>query len=215
MRMRAIACCMAAVALAAAAPEAAITYAVTSRSIQPGELILVTMTTRTPVDDVQVRAFDRDLTPVRVSATRWRVVVGIDLDTPPGGYDLMMTAGSDQPGPVTHRLVVKPKKFRTRELTVENAFVDPPPEAIARIQEDAERLNHVWASSSAEPLWSGAFIRPVAGAANSAFGSRSIFNGQPRSPHAGADFSSPAGTTVKSPNAGRVALAADLYFSGN
>ena len=51
--------------------------------------------------------------------------------------------------------------------------------------------------------------------ANSAFGARSIFNGQPRSPHGGADFLSAAGTPVKAPNAGRVALARDLYLTGN
>src|SRR5262249_400448 len=46
-------------------------------------------------------------------------------------------------------------------------------------------------------------------------GTRSIFNGQPRSPHGGADFLSPSGTPIHAPNAGRVALARDLYFSGN
>ena len=55
----------------------------------------------------------------------------------------------------------------------------------------------------------------MADPANSAFGARSIFNGQPRSPHGGADFLSAAGTPVKAPNAGRVALARDLYFTGN
>jgi murein DD-endopeptidase MepM/ murein hydrolase activator NlpD len=52
-------------------------------------------------------------------------------------------------------------------------------------------------------------------AANSAFGTRSIFNGQPRNAHGGADFLSPAGTAVHAPNAGRVLVARDLYYSGN
>ena len=51
--------------------------------------------------------------------------------------------------------------------------------------------------------------------ANSAFGTRSILNGQPRSPHSGADFRSAAGTPIKAPNAGRVVLAGDRYFTGN
>ena len=50
--------------------------------------------------------------------------------------------------------------------------------------------------------------------ANSAFGTRSIFNGQARSPHGGADFPSPAKTPVHSPNRGRVVLAKDLYYTG-
>jgi len=109
---------------------------------------------------------------------------------------------------------VAPKKFPTRQLTVDPAFVTPPAEAQVRIKADAERLTRVWASSSPMRLWSGQFVRPVTASANSAFGSRSVFNGEPRNPHGGADFSSPAGTPVRSPNAGRIVVAADLYFTG-
>jgi len=42
-----------------------------------------------------------------------------------------------------------------------------------------------------------------------------VFNGQPRNAHGGADFLSPAGTTILAPNAGRIAVARSLYFSGN
>src|SRR6185436_17797375 len=92
---------------------------------------------------------------------------------------------------------------------------NPPPEAVARIQQEAQELEQLWRSSASSRLWDGAFVRPVPDPANSAFGARSVFNGQPRSPHGGADFLSPAGTPVKAPNAGRVALARDLYFTGN
>ena len=51
--------------------------------------------------------------------------------------------------------------------------------------------------------------------ANSAFGTRSIFNGKPRNAHGGADFLSPAGTPIHSPNAGRIVVARNLYYSGN
>src|SRR5262249_47987494 len=36
-----------------------------------------------------------------------------------------------------------------------------------------------------------------------------------RSPHGGTDFLSPSGTAFKSPNAGRIVCARDLYFTGN
>src|SRR4029077_584547 len=61
---------------------------------------------------------------------------------------------------------------------------------------------------------SDGFVRPVPNPANSRFGSRSIYNGQTRSQHAGADFLSPAGTPVQAPNAAEVVLAGDLYFLG-
>jgi murein DD-endopeptidase MepM/ murein hydrolase activator NlpD len=60
----------------------------------------------------------------------------------------------------------------------------------------------------------GPFEPAVPHAANSAFGTRSIFNGEARSAHSGADFSSPAGTPVKAPAGGRVLLARELYYTG-
>src|SRR5262249_16210579 len=66
-----------------------------------------------------------------------------------------------------------------------------------------------------ERLWSMPFVRPVQDPANSRFGTRSIFNGEARSPHGGTDFLSPLGTPVKSPNAARVLPARELYFTGN
>ena len=47
------------------------------------------------------------------------------------------------------------------------------------------------------------------------FGSRRFFNGEPRSPHSGADYASPEGTPVLATADGEVALADDLFFSGN
>jgi murein DD-endopeptidase MepM/ murein hydrolase activator NlpD len=86
---------------------------------------------------------------------------------------------------------------------------------LERIQRENALLQQVYASSDAARLWSAPFVRPVPQEANSAFGTRSVFNGEPRSPHAGTDFLSPAGTRVKAPNAGRVAIARELFFSGN
>jgi murein DD-endopeptidase MepM/ murein hydrolase activator NlpD len=109
---------------------------------------------------------------------------------------------------------VAPGRFRTRTLTVDPAFVTPPESAAERIAQDARDLDAIYARSTPTPGF-GAFVRPVPQAANSAFGSRSVFNGERRNIHAGADFGSPAGTPVKAPGGGDVALARDLYFSGN
>lgn len=199
----------------AAMRRADATVVTAARAIQPGELVVLTVTTIKPVDEVRVQAFGRTFRAQRTAPTEWRALVGIDLETKPGRYDVSITAGPSPAGRLTHLLTVLPKRFTTRTLRVDPSFVSPSPEALVRIKDDAERLSRVWMSSSEAPLWSGPFVPPVPNPANSAFGTRSVFNGQPRNPHSGADFLSPAGTPVKAPNAGRIALAGDLYFTGN
>lgn len=46
------------------------------------------------------------------------------------------------------------------------------------------------------------------------FGARRIINGEPRSPHTGADYRAPAGTPVRAAAGGVVALAAEHFFAG-
>lgn len=199
----------------AVAPAPAISLAVDARALQPGELVVLTVTTSAPVSSVRGRGFDRPLAPWRVDDTTWRALVGIDLDVAPGAYDVTVETGpAAAPARARRRLVVTAKQFPTRRLTVNPDFVDPPATVLARIEAEAKRISAIWQSSATSPLWSGAFTPPVPERANSAFGTRSIFNGQARSPHGGADFPSPEGTAVRAPNAGRVVLAGDLYYTG-
>ena len=46
------------------------------------------------------------------------------------------------------------------------------------------------------------------------FGTRRLFNGEPRSAHGGADFRTPTGTPVLAAETGRVVLAANHFFAG-
>ena len=161
---------------------------------------------------VGVHAFDREWPAFRDDTGGWRALIGIDLDTAPGTYETVITAGGER---VSDMLIVRARRFPTRRLTVDPDLVNPPPEARERIDREAHELTSLWQTSASERLWSGPFVRPVPDRANSAFGTRSIYNGEPRAPHSGADFLSPAGRPVKAPNAGRVALAAALYFTGN
>ena len=187
-----------------------------SRSVRPGELVVLTIVTAAPAASVRVRAFGRDLRPFAVSAATWRVLVGIDLETAPRTYPVAIEAGdTGAVARATHRLVVVPRKFPSRTLTVNPAFVNPPASALPRIERETAELNQLWANSAGTRLWEGPFARPVPDEANSAFGTRTILNGEPRSPHGGADFSSATGTPIKAPNGGRVVVAGDRYFTGN
>lgn len=204
-------------ALVAMAPsQAPLTVKQAARALEPGELVVLTLTSTQPIDSLRVRAFDRDALPYRVAENTWQVLVGLDLDVQPGRHAVSFEATTPRGAErVSHDLNIRKKAFRTRTLNVDEAFVNPPASVQQRIADDAQALARCWAEGDRSRLWTGAFVRPVPHEANSAFGSRSIFNGQARAPHSGADFLSPAGTRVMAPNAGRVALARDLYYSGN
>jgi murein DD-endopeptidase MepM/ murein hydrolase activator NlpD len=194
----------------------AIAVHVASRAMQPGELVVLTIDVSASAEIVSVAAFGRTIPAARADAHSWQALVGLDLDVKPGVYTAVVTARtSAETLSAEETLTVVPKRFPTRTLTVNPAFVEPPAVELQRIARENARLGKLWASSSPHALWSGAFVRPVSEPANSRFGSRSVFNGKRSSPHTGADFLSGTGTPIKAPNAGVVVLAENLYFSGN
>jgi len=200
----------------AASPADSIAIAANARSLQPGELVVLTMTVPEAAKGLRVHAFGREIPLYRVDQTTWRGLIGIDLGVRPGTYPASVDASAGQkPLQATYPLKVLARRFPVRSLKVDPSLVNPPTEMEARIVREAAELAQLWRESSAERLWSGPFVPPVPSTVASHFGARSIFNGQARSPHSGADFPSPTGAPIAAPNAGRVVLARDLYFSGN
>jgi murein DD-endopeptidase MepM/ murein hydrolase activator NlpD len=207
-----IRCLAAAAGLALLAQPEALQITSRARAVQPGELVVVSIAAPDGPTALKVHAFGHNIDAYKTEDGAWRALVGIDLDVKPGTYPVTVQAGSLH-GSLD--LAVRPRAFRTRTLTVDPAFVTPPESERERIARETKLLDEVWRSSASERLWNGPFVRPVPQPANSAFGTRSVFNGQPRNAHGGADFLSPAGTPILSPNAGRVVVARPLYFSGN
>jgi murein DD-endopeptidase MepM/ murein hydrolase activator NlpD len=194
----------------------AIQLATNARSIRQGEVVVFTATTPQPVEAMRARAFGRDLATFRLDATRWQALLGIDVDAAPGSYEVSFeTTSAGHTTTARTELNITAGTFGKRVLKVDEGYVNPPDAAIARIKRETVEIEHLWTQSEPRRLWDLGFERPVPGRANGAFGSRSIFNGQPRQPHGGADFLSPAGTPIHAPNSGRILLARDLYFTGN
>ena len=90
---------LAAIAIACSATGAfaadAIQIATAARSIRPGEVVLFTATTSQPVAAMRARAFDRDLATFQLDANRWQSLLGIDLDTKPGTYEVSFEGVSE------------------------------------------------------------------------------------------------------------------------
>jgi len=222
MIARVLTCLLLAAGLAGrvdSAPNLSVTHR--ARALQPGELVVLTIGSDVELSSVAVKAFDRPqqaqaLPPTPTQPHAWMALVGIDLDVEPGDHVVSVSATSVAGEFIaTHLLKVTAKAFATRRLTVDPNFVNPPESEVARIARETADLNAAMAGGAGpQPAPGLRFIRPVPHRANSAFGTRSVFNGEPRNSHSGADFLSPSGTPIKSPAPGKVVLAGNLYFSG-
>jgi murein DD-endopeptidase MepM/ murein hydrolase activator NlpD len=145
----------------------------------------------------------------------WLGLIGVDVLTTPGTYFLSLTIERPGTTPLTarHPLEVIAKVFPTRQLTVEPRFVEPPPDEQARLTREYVRLNKLYETvTPRSPL--NSMRQPITSDVTSIFGSRSVFNGQARSPHAGIDFRGGVGTPIEAPAGGTVVVAEDLYFTG-
>ena len=161
---------------------------------------------------MEVRAFGRTTPAYRLASGTWNALVGIDLDQAAGDYTIASTTNTG--ATVEKAFTVTPRTFPTRTLKVNPDFVNPPPALMARIEDETRFTQALLATVTPQRFWTTPFRVPVPHQANSRFGTRSVFNGEPRNPHAGTDFLSPAGTPIRAPNAGRVVAARDLFFSG-
>jgi murein DD-endopeptidase MepM/ murein hydrolase activator NlpD len=105
--------------------------------------------------------------------------------------------------------------FPTESLTgVDDKYVSPPKEAMARIARDKKESGAAFALRT-KPADVPPFSPPLAVLPEGGrFGARRIFNGEARSPHGGTDFRAAPGTPVFAPAAGVVAVSADHYFAG-
>lgn len=200
----------------AAAAEAPLSVSASSRAMQPGEVVLLQLAGSEPLRSAEANVLGRSVPFDAAADGTWQGLVGLDLDTPAGEQLAKITAVSASGTRLTasYTLHVAPKQFETRRLQVAPRFVNPPAREVPRIQREAKRTEALFGTVTPR-RWAGRFALPVADPPVLNFGSRSVYNGQPRSPHTGIDFPSAAGTPVHASNSGRVVLAEDLYFSGN
>jgi murein DD-endopeptidase MepM/ murein hydrolase activator NlpD len=149
---------------------------------------------------------------------RDEALLGVDLEKAPGDYEFSVSATTEsgEHAECTATLTVRAGKFATESLTVQKQFVEPNEQQAQRAVAEQEKLRQLFDHITPEKLWQGTFRLPLTGGVRGTnFGKRRILNGQPRSPHTGADFPAPTGTPIHATQSGRIVLAEELYFSGN
>lgn len=200
----------------------------TAPQASQGSLILAEIRSRRALRDVTGKWGERSVYFWKVNQTptvrrgsnveRRQGLLGVDLENAPGTYELSVAATMDdgEQAGCTARLVVTAGKFATENLRVEKQFVEPNEQQADRAMADQQKLRQLFDHVTPERLWQGPFRFPLNDIKRGTnFGKRRVLNGQPRSPHTGADFPAPTGTPVHATQSGRVVLAEELYFSGN
>jgi murein DD-endopeptidase MepM/ murein hydrolase activator NlpD len=135
--------------------------------------------------------------------------------------DLLRAAGpvtlERQRGRVRETLAVRvgPFDYPVQRLTLPKDKVDLSAEDLARVERENKEVAALWGRRGKRrftlPLAPPLDPLPPGGR----FGSRRVINGQPRSPHGGADYTVAAGSPVRAAAEGTVALVADHFFGGN
>lgn len=145
---------------------------------------------------------------------RWYAIVGIPLDAKPG-FDSVDVAPAT-PGGEKRRVVytLEDRAYVTQSLKVAPKHVELSKENLARAERERVHLQKTLATWTDTGPATLALLPPVPGPRSSSFGSRRVFNGQPRNPHTGMDIAAPTGTKIAAPNAGTVIDVGDYFFNG-
>jgi murein DD-endopeptidase MepM/ murein hydrolase activator NlpD len=183
-------------------------------SLVPGVVLVV------PVESASTEAptvtFEGRRAMVLRSNGHWVAVVGVPLAENPGHVTVLVREGGASAG--AEKSVgfdIVNKQYVTQSLKVAPSKVDLSPEDQDRVNRETPHLKETVATFSNTPPTTLRLIQPIPGVRTSSFGSRRIFNNEPRSPHTGMDIAGPKGEPVKAAAAGRVIDSGDYFFSGN
>ena len=147
----------------------------------------------------------------------WHALAGADLETPPGTYDLTLTAVMAG-GRVVHsvkKVDVGAANFRSGAVDVPQNFVEPDAASKKQIAADEVLKNRAFSHLIAAPQWSGDFVTPVKAKPTDSFGMTRVLNEELTSTHRGTDFPVSEGAPVVVSNSGTVVLAKELFYEGN
>ncbi len=147
------------------------------------------------------------------AAREGRCYFPVDLGHPEGTVEVWRSREGRRE---VARLVVLRSNYPEQRIELpDDTHVTLSEENAERARREASEVARVFAERT--PVRAGfPFAAPLESLPDARnFGVRRFFNGQPRRPHSGADYSAPKGTVVRASAGGRVRLARSQFFSGN
>ena len=147
----------------------------------------------------------------------WYGFAGVSLATKAGTYTLHVEGKGlgENEGTMSYAVTVTAAHYPFSRVKIPPAFVEPPKETEPLIAAADAAKKQAFATTDANPLWSGPFQRPADAETSGVFGTARIVNGVQKAQHKGLDFRASIGTPVHATNSGTVILARSLYFEGN
>ena len=191
-------------------------FAVAVFTASQGSAVQVKLPAEPHIKSVQVIWRSKKV-PAFQAGNAWTTILGVDLDAKPGEHTtnavLTMDDGRVERRPIAINVVAK--KYPVQQLSVAEKFVELGKADLSRSQREARETKAIYARMTTDVVPDEPFTVPIPGESGTNFGSRRVFNGQPRAPHSGADLRATTGTPVHATNRGRVVLAKNLFFTGN
>ena len=198
---------------------------VLARAVAPGEPVRVVVSSPEPLQSLGGTFLGQDIAMLRIepraqgadARERWSGWTMVTLEHEAGPAVVEVEGATPDGRRASGQLAaaVVSKSFPTEELSVASEYVTPPPEVEERLARERVKLAAIYAARSPYPAPVEPFVRPVPGEPTSVFGTRRLYNGEPRSPHPGLDLRAATGDPVVAAGAGTVVLAEELYYSGN
>jgi murein DD-endopeptidase MepM/ murein hydrolase activator NlpD len=174
----------------------------------PGDIVIVTV--KGVAGPVEGKFNDRKLHFIG-SKNTFTAVLGIDLYTEPGTYNLDITARDKV---LSRPVKVARKEYPVQKLTLPRDMVELSPENEARAEREQKKVAAIWPNET-DRVWSGSFLNPREGEISTKFGLRRVINGISKNPHSGVDVAADEGKEVYAPNNAVVTMVDDHFYSGN
>ncbi len=178
----------------------------------PGGVAIVTIANALTLANKPQAWFEGQAVLVTANDNLWVAVIGLPLGLKPGSYKLdIKIAGKTQ----TKSFKVKSKTYPVQHITLKDTSkVELSDENKARAVSEIATIKELKLHWRDEKNTDLDFIIPAVGRLSGNFGLRRVFNGQPRSPHAGLDVAVPRGTPIKASAHGKVLAVDDYFFNG-
>jgi murein DD-endopeptidase MepM/ murein hydrolase activator NlpD len=187
-----------------------------TETLVEGGFFQVLVTTEVPVRTVSAKFMGRDISFYPIDKKNYGALVGVDVDYKTGENAFEITVeGNEGRATQTTTLNVVAGEFPSETLSVQPRKVQPLKKDLPRIKREMELVRAAYASSASKRYWDPPLVIPVEDVVTSIFGSKRVYNGIKQSAHYGTDIRAKVGTPIKAPISGRVAMAKNLFYTGN